>query len=192
MTQIIPIADDETGPSATERPFESHAPAPSSGNSRRAQAEESLPRSKTILIADDDASVRHMLGRVLESEQYNVVLARTGREAVAMFLAAPPDLVLLDLTMPEKDGWEAFHLMNATHPMIPVIIVTARPRQLDQAMRMRADALMEKPLNLALLLKAIGQLLAEPEPERKQRLANANLKTRHLNQSLENSLKGKP
>ena len=48
---------------------------------------------KTILIADDDASVRQMLGRVFESEHYTVVGAQTGREAAAIFLAAPPDLV---------------------------------------------------------------------------------------------------
>ena len=86
--------------------------------------------NKTILLADDDDSVRHTLGRVLQSEEYNVLLARTGREAVAEFLHnGPPDLVLLDLNMPDKDGWEAFHLMNRLEPIVPVIVITARPHR---------------------------------------------------------------
>ena len=62
---------------------------------------------KRILLADDDPGIREMLGRVLESEQYEVVLAGTGREAVAKFAAHLPDLILLDLNMPDLDGWEA-------------------------------------------------------------------------------------
>jgi DNA-binding response OmpR family regulator len=54
---------------------------------------------KTILLADDDASIRMMVGRRLDAENYNGLFARNGREAAGRFKADPPDLVLLDLNM---------------------------------------------------------------------------------------------
>src|SRR5262245_40181232 len=76
----------------------------------------------SILLADDDPGVRETLGRVLESEGYRVLLAKTGREAVTQCRTDPPDLVLLDLNMPVMDGWAAFRMMNQTDPMRPVVV----------------------------------------------------------------------
>jgi CheY-like chemotaxis protein len=132
---------------------------------------------KTILLADDDASIRKMVGRVLESEGYSVVFAKTGREAASQFLAGPPDLVLLDLNMPDKDGWEAWRLMNGLHSLVPVIVITARAHQYEQAVRMKIDALMEKPLDLPLLLETIRVLLAEPDRKHLGRVSNPDFKT---------------
>src|SRR5262245_48480477 len=132
---------------------------------------------KTILLADDDASIRTMVGRVLFSEGYKVLLARTGREAASQFLNGPPDLGLLDLNMPDKDGWEAFHLMNTLEPYVPVIVITARPHQYEMALNRRIDALMEKPLDLGLLLQAIKRLLAEPDQDRLNRLSDPGFRT---------------
>jgi DNA-binding response OmpR family regulator len=133
-----------------------------------------------ILLADDDASVREMLGRVLESEHYDVVYAKTGREAAAKFIADLPDLVLLDLNMPDRDGWDAFDLMNRTHPSVPVIVITAQPQQYEHAAQLGIDALMEKPLNLPLLLVIIGNLLTESESDRTQRLTNPVFRTTYI------------
>lgn len=138
--------------------------------------------SKTILLADDDPSVRTMVGRVLQTEGYEVVPASTGNEAVARFLNGPPDLVLLDLNMPEKDGWEAWHLMSSLHPMVPAIVITARPNQFEYAKELRIDALMEKPLDLHLLLQTISQLLAESDAERLTRVNARNFTTAWLNE----------
>lgn len=137
--------------------------------------------AKIILLADDDPSVRRMVGRVLETEGYHVVPASTGDEAVSRFLNGPPDLVLLDLNMPERDGWEAWHLMSSLHPMVPAIVITARPNQFEYANRLRIDALMEKPLDLHLLLETISQLLAESDTERLDRLSAPGFTTRLLN-----------
>ena len=133
--------------------------------------------SKTILLADDDASVQTMIRRVLESEHYRVLLASTGREAASQFLNGPPDLVLLDLNMPDKDGWEAWRIMDTLHPFVPVIVITARPNQYEQAKKMRIEALMEKPLDLPLLLRTIKRLLVEPDEERIRRITDRNFKT---------------
>jgi CheY-like chemotaxis protein len=136
---------------------------------------------KRILLVDDDPGIREMLGRVLESEHYEVELAGTGREAVAKFAADPPDLVLLDLNMPDLDGWEAIDRITRTHPYTSVIVITARPKQYEQAVALAVDALMEKPLDLPLLLAAIAGLVAESESDRVSRLSNPDFKTRFLN-----------
>jgi CheY-like chemotaxis protein len=116
---------------------------------------------KTILLADDDAAIRQTLGQVLELEQYRVVFATTGREAAEKFISHQPDLVLLDLNMPDRDGWDAFLLMNSTHPLIPVIIITALPHQHQRAADFGVAALLEKPLDIKLLLQTIRDRLAE-------------------------------
>jgi DNA-binding response OmpR family regulator len=136
--------------------------------------------SKRILIADDDPAVLVSLAQVLASEAYDVVLAHTGRQAVSQLLAEKPDLVLLDLNMPEKDGWEAFELMEKLNPFLPVIVITARPNQYDLAVRLGIDAFMEKPLDLPLLLATVKQLLAEPEQDRIVRLTKGNFVTAYL------------
>jgi DNA-binding response OmpR family regulator len=121
---------------------------------------------KKILLADDDADVREMLGRVLKSEHYAVTLAKTGRDAAAKFFADLPDLVLLDLNMPDRDGWDVFGLMHQTHPLVPVVVITAMSQQSRRASECGISALMEKPLNLPLLLATIADLLAESKVKR--------------------------
>ena len=138
---------------------------------------------KTILLADDDALIRTMVGRLLDAEDYNVLFAKNGREAARQFKVDPPDLVLLDLNMPEEDGWEAFEEMCEVNPMLPVIIITASPFEYERAVQLGADAFMEKPLNLALLLKTIRELLAESPSACMARLTNPNFKTVLLNSS---------
>jgi CheY-like chemotaxis protein len=138
------------------------------------------PVRKRILIADDDASVRESLARVLEGENHEVVLAGSGREAVSQFVHAAPDLVLLDLNMPDTDGWQAFELMEKRRPFVPVIVITARPHQYEHAARLGIDAFMEKPLDFPLLLQTIARLLSEPEPERLQRLTQHEAATSFL------------
>jgi DNA-binding response OmpR family regulator len=114
---------------------------------------------KKILLADDDESVSQMLGQVLELESYQVLRARTGRETVAMFTAESPDLVLLDLNMPDRSGWEVFDVIHRTHPSMPVIIITALSRQQERATNLGL-VLMEKPLDIPLLLEMIRDSMA--------------------------------
>ena len=103
---------------------------------------------KCILIADDDSLVRGSLAAVLESEGYVVDEARNGIEAVTRAIEHLPDLVLLDLNMPHWDGWTAFSQLDRVTPLLPVIVITARPNQYEKAVRLGVDAFMEKPLNI--------------------------------------------
>jgi len=135
---------------------------------------------KRIMIAEDEPSIRESLARVLQSEDYDVESANTGEEAIAKFHARPCDLVLLDLNMPAKDGWAAFEGISRLRPLVPVIVITARPHQHERAIGVGVDALMEKPLDLPLLLQCVSDLLAESEAARVARLTHPNFATRYL------------
>ncbi len=140
-------------------------------SARREQRAERREMKPVILIADDDDAVRTMLGRFLESENYNVVFARNGMQALSEFLIMPYDLLLLDLEMPGQNGWEVFGILSRLHPMMPIIIMTALPNQQERAELAGVDALLEKPLDLALLLQTIREALARPQPVRVARQA---------------------
>ncbi len=109
---------------------------------------------KRILVADDDAMVRGALAAVIESEGA-VDEAGNGIETVIQAVEHSADLVLLDLNMPQLDGWRAFAHLGHVKPLVPVIVITARPHQYKEAVRLGVDAFMEKPLNIPVLLRAI-------------------------------------
>src|SRR6516162_9199907 len=128
------------------------------------------PRKKKILVADDDTALGQMMRRLLADEGYSVQVAASGMEALEMAKAVRFDLVLLDLTMPDQDGWETFEQLSTQHPVLPVIVITARPNQLFSAMAAGAGALLEKPLDFEKLFATLRRLLDEPEGYRLARL----------------------
>jgi two-component system, chemotaxis family, chemotaxis protein CheY len=136
--------------------------------------------NKRILIADDDALVRGSLAAVLESEGYIVDEAHNGIEVVSRAIKQPPDLVLLDLNMPHWDGWTAFSQLDRVKPLLPVIVITARPDQYKEAVRLGVDAFMEKPLNIPILVCAIKLLTNEDENRHVRRITNRGFVTRLL------------
>jgi len=119
------------------------------------------PAHKRILIADDDPVVRGSLAAVIESEGYLVDEARNGIEAVSRSIEHKPDLILLDLNMPHWDGWTAFSQLDRVAPLLPVIVITARPNQYHKAVSLGVDAFMEKPLNIPVLVSTIRRLTGE-------------------------------
>jgi DNA-binding response OmpR family regulator len=128
------------------------------------------PAKNRILVVDDDASVREMLTRVLAGEGYLVWTAADGMAALEIAAVARVDLVLLDLNMPGKSGWDTFERLTAENPMLAVIIITARSNQLFTALGAGAGALLEKPLDFPKLLQTITRLLAEPAGSRLARM----------------------
>ena len=135
---------------------------------------------KRVLIAEDDSVVRGSLAAVLESEGYVVDEAHNGIEAVARAIEHLPDLVLLDLNMPRWDGWTAFSQLDRVTPLLPVIVITARPNQYEKAVRLGADAFMEKPLSIPILVRAIKRLTSENEKRHVRRITNRAFVTRLL------------
>jgi CheY-like chemotaxis protein len=129
------------------------------------------PAKNRILVVDDDASVREVLTRVLVDEGYSVWAAVDGTAALEIAAATKIDLVLLDLNMPGKSGWDTFERLTAENPMLAVIIITARSNQLFTALGAGVGALLEKPLDFPKLLQTISRLLAEPDGSRLARMA---------------------
>jgi DNA-binding response OmpR family regulator len=130
--------------------------------------------AKQILLTDDDPGVRESLAAVLRGEGYTVLTAKDGQHALDIRSVAEVDLVLLDLNMPVKNGWDTFERLTTTHPLTPVIIITARPYQAFTAINAGVGALLEKPLDIPTLLSTIQALLAESAEERMARLAGLN------------------
>jgi CheY-like chemotaxis protein len=133
-----------------------------------------------ILIADDDSRVRGSLAAVLESEGFVVDEAHNGIETVTRAIEHVPDLVLLDLNMPHWDGWTAFAKLERVRPLMPVIVITARPNQYQEAVRLGVDAFMEKPLNIPRLVRAIKRLTSEAENRHVLRITNSAFVTQLL------------
>jgi CheY-like chemotaxis protein len=133
-----------------------------------------------ILLAEDDEEVLAALNGVLRSEGYEVITAKNGREAIECFHEGHIDIALLDLNMPIKGGWETFERLTTIHPLLPIIVITARPNQYPLAVAAGVGALMEKPLDLPLLLQAIEELLNEPIEQRLSRLICKRPITRYL------------
>ncbi len=125
--------------------------------------------NRKILLGDEDAPVRLMLARVLRAAGYDVLLAATAREAEFEAQHGQPDLVVMDLKTPEPEGWEPFEQIRRAIPGVPVIATTAWSNQLEQAVQRGIDTLLEKPLDLPLLLSFINQLLSETEEKRNER-----------------------
>jgi CheY-like chemotaxis protein len=158
---------------STEKP-------PHTGIAPLLKTDESPIRLKRVLIADDDAIVRGSLAAVLESEGFDVDEAQDGIEAVAYATVDVPDLVLLDLNMPNMDGWTAFRKLQRVCRFVPVIVITARPHQFAEAVRLGVDAFMEKPLDITVLVDAIKRLTSAGVKHREARIPAPVFVTRLL------------
>jgi CheY-like chemotaxis protein len=137
-------------------------------------------RQRRVLVADDDPLVRNGLAAVLESEGYEAIGAEDGRSTVVRVMESPPDLILLDLNMPNGDGWGAFVELDQLRPLIPVIVITARPNQYNEAVRLGVDAFMEKPLDFPVLLDAVRRYITEPAEEHVRRVSHRSFVTELL------------
>jgi len=128
--------------------------------------------TKKILLVDDELAIRESLCKILRAENFEVVLAENGQVAIQKHSAERIDLLILDLNMPVKNGWATLEWLAEINPLLPVIIITGRSDQRALAESAGADALMEKPLDVPLLLQTIRTLLDEPMESRAQRARN--------------------
>jgi len=135
---------------------------------------------KRVLVVDDDASVRESLKKVLAEAGYEVALATDGQEAMDRFDPEQVDLLLLDLNLPIRGGWDVFERITTQYPLVPIIIITGLPNQYFTALAAGAGALMEKPIEVPTLLKTVEELLAEPKESRLRRLCGQLDDTRYV------------
>ncbi|MBI2774253.1 MAG: sigma-54-dependent Fis family transcriptional regulator [Chloroflexi bacterium] len=115
---------------------------------------------KTILVADDDASIRSLLRQLLQEEGYSVQEAATGVEVVDKVKDSPPDLVIMDVRMPELDGIEALSRVKATAPHSSVLIMTAfgSSNAAIRAMELGAFDYVTKPFELDKISHAVHKV----------------------------------
>jgi CheY-like chemotaxis protein len=116
-----------------------------------------------ILLVEDNEMNRDMLSRRLNRNGFEVVIAVNGQEGVDLATSAKPDLILMDMSLPILDGWEATRLVKANPETsgIPVIALTAHAMVQDKERAMAAgcDEFDTKPIELPRLLEKINSLL---------------------------------
>ena len=114
-----------------------------------------------ILVAEDDANIRMGLVDTLESENYHVVEAEDGARAFELFNDNPFDLILLDIMMPEKSGYDVCQDIRAVNQDIPIIMLTAKGEEFDKVLGLRlgADDYITKPFGIHELLARISAVL---------------------------------
>jgi len=118
-----------------------------------------MGKKKTILVVDDDESQRFLGQEVLTDEGYDVMVARDGKEALEKIDQRLPDLVILDIVMPEMDGMEAMTRIIRKHKKIPVILNTSYSRYREDFMTWAADAYVVKSPDFTELKEKIKELL---------------------------------
>ena len=115
----------------------------------------------TILVVEDDAAIRRGLCDALAFAGYAVDACAQGDEAVDRALASSPDLLLLDVLLPGKDGFEILRELRASHPQLPVILLTARGAEEDRVrgLKLGADDYVVKPFSASELLARVEAVL---------------------------------
>jgi two-component system response regulator RegX3 len=120
--------------------------------------------ARTILVVEDETTLRETLADALEVEGFRVVAAADGREALTRFRADRPDLVLLDLMLPELSGIEVCRIIRAESG-VPIVMLTAKDSELDKVvgLELGADDYVTKPFSLRELSARIRALFRRSE-----------------------------
>ena len=114
----------------------------------------------TILIVEDDKTIQNFLKVTLKTQNYNYIIAETGLSGLSLFYANRPDLVLLDLGLPDIEGIEVLKQIRQ-NSSIPIIVVSARSSETEKVMALDygSDDYVTKPFNAAELLARISAAL---------------------------------
>ena len=121
---------------------------------------------KHILVADDEAPVRLLIEKILQSAGYRVTSVPDGMAAVKAAREDPPDLVICDLTMPGIDGFTVISMFKRTRTFkAPILVLSGHVREKDaqDALRSGAEAFIAKPVEREKLLAAVAEWLAKGE-----------------------------
>lgn len=118
----------------------------------------------TILIAEDEEKVRRLVSKMLKEAGFDVIEACNGNECLSMYNTHSPDLVLVDIIMPEKDGITTIKQIKSENQLAKVVamsggLVLTPDAYLDEAKEIGADYIIPKPLDRRQLLETIQNLL---------------------------------
>jgi CheY-like chemotaxis protein len=115
---------------------------------------------RAVLVVDDDAGIRLTLSEILESEGYSVRTAGNGRDALRVLSDWQPHVILLDLMMPEMDGWAFLHERQADAGLLRIPVVVMSAGYNPHARPLKAEALVPKPFSIDDLLGQVESLIA--------------------------------
>jgi DNA-binding response OmpR family regulator len=120
--------------------------------------------ARTVLVVEDEPTLRETLAEALESEGYRVVVAADGRDALTRFRSERPDLVLLDLMLPELSGIEVTRIIRQESG-VPIVMLTAKDSELDKVvgLELGADDYVTKPFSLRELSARLRALFRRSE-----------------------------
>ena len=140
-------------------------PSISSAQGAEARAEAAYSVRRRILVVDDEPMVREVVTRYLQRENFAVDTATDGREALVVFGASRPDLVILDVMLPEIDGLGVLERLRARGG-VPVILLTARTEEADRVvgLELGADDYVIKPFSPRELVARVKSVLRRVEP----------------------------
>lgn len=121
-----------------------------------------------ILIVEDDSRIADFIKRGLEAEGYRVEVARTGQEGLKLAVASTPQLMVLDLMLPDVDGREICRRLRNANNAIPILMLTALDSLEDKVtgLRLGADDYLTKPFSFAELVARVEALLRRPNDYR--------------------------
>ena len=125
-------------------------------------------KAKSILCIEDEAEMIDLMRLILGRRGYDVKGAISGMEGLKMIREHAPDLILLDLMMPEMDGWEVYQQIKADEKMkgTPVIVVTAKAQSIDRVLGLHianVDDYIAKPFSPQELLTSVEKVLNKPK-----------------------------
>jgi len=120
-----------------------------------------MAHNPDILVVEDDAELRDLVERRLRDTGYEVRTAATGTEALTRVAEKTPDVMLLDIMLPELDGLEVCRRLRATHPLLYIIMLTARSEEMDRVVGLEvgADDYVTKPFGLSELVARVRSAL---------------------------------
>jgi DNA-binding response OmpR family regulator len=120
-----------------------------------------MTTQETVLVVEDDPTLRLGLQKTLRSAGYRVLVAKTGTEGLALALDELPDLVLLDVMLPEMNGFEVCEEIRRKNRELPIVMLTAKGEEIDKVrgLRLGADDYVTKPFGVSELLARIDAAL---------------------------------
>lgn len=129
-----------------------------------------------ILVADDTKSIRKTIRILLEEEGWNVRLAQNGDEVLAAYSEKRPDVLLLDIMMPKKNGYQVLGHIRKEDPSLPIIFLSARGSSADISLGLDlgADDYLPKPFDGAVLVSRIKAILRRVENARQPQAPHAD------------------
>ncbi len=123
----------------------------------------------SVLVVDDDRAIIKMLRRNLEDKATRVVEAATGLDCIRILHEAKVDLIVLDLKLPDFNGWGILSLLRLTEPLrhIPVIMLSVEPPNTALIERLRPDDYIQKPFDMRDLLMRVRKVIGSRSANRR-------------------------